>query len=454
MSFTSVGSLGGANDKTSTHTITMSPTSNVPAGHLIYVSAAGDGDRGGDPDSVSCVDSVGNLYTTISCQTYDVIGAMFLAYVETPLTTSDTITVAFRPLSVAKAITAWEFTIGQGKRWAAWRDRLNENETTPGNVLNECAITSGLDSSVEYLILHSVGNKRPDTDTYTADADYTLVGQDGTTGGINDSNVTTTGSFRIVSGITDDRITTLCSSTVTNDAMQGMMAVSEVDYDGAFPTFPNFDNFNRADEDPLASPPWSITQDLGQGTALLRIVSNQCARSAIGSGNGAQKWATTIPPGDDGEVFVTLAVVGAAQAGVHCFASGTANSSTLGGYAIYWIPVSGSRADYLHYGDTGFNAGQITANGLRVWQDRANGYKMGLQMRNSGIEINLWVDTGTGWRWASGYYRTSFVSNGGDFGLNAVSDTAVRFDDFGGGTSIRFIPQIFRRLPVRRSLPP
>ncbi len=321
--------------------------------------------------------------------------------------------------------------------------------------MQETAITAGLDSDVEYLILHGLGNKRPNADTYTADADYTLMDTDGTTGGADTTNVTVTGSFRIVEGITNDRITTLCSTPVVPvDCFQGMIAVSSIEYDGAFPTFPNFDDFNRADEDPLASPPWyTVDPVLGNGTALLRVVSNQCARSLVtGSGSGAMRWIDDIPPGDDGEVFVTVADFGGVSGtpGVHCFAAGGANAATLGGYAVYWVPITDSRPDRVDYGESGFLSGGVTSRSLAVWLERADGYKMGLQMRNNGADLQLWVDTGTGWRWVSAYHKTTFVSNGGFFGLHTNSDPTVIFDDFGGGTSIRFIPQIFRRIPADR----
>jgi hypothetical protein len=221
----------------------------------------------------------------------------------------------------------------------------------------------------------------------------------------------------------------------------------EIDYDGDFPTFPNLDDFNRADEDPLGTPPWSNSTTVlpGQGTALLRVASNQCARSAFGTNHGAQFWQDPIPAGDDGEVFATLAVVG--HAGLHMFASGSGQNSTLSGYATYWFPITGNRPDNMLWGTTG-DTGGIATRFMITWLDQVTGGKWGLQLRGNGRFMHGWADDGTGWRWlgcakvTGGDYR-----NSGYFGINLQSDTTVRLDDFGGGTSITFLPQIFRRLP-------
>jgi hypothetical protein len=79
--------------------------------------------------------------------------------------------------------------------------------------------------------------------------------------------------------------------------------------------------------------------------------------------------------------------------------------------------------------------------------DQASGAKWGLQFREEGTIIHAWVDPGTGWRWVGAVRPTATVRNGGYFGLNFQNDFVTRIDDFGGGTSIRFVPQIIRRPP-------
>jgi len=227
--------------------------------------------------------------------------------------------------------------------------------------------------------------------------------------------------------------------------------VALVDYDGEFPTFPNFDDFNRADEEPLSSPPWSnsTTTLPGQGTRRIKIDSQQAAAGDIGTNHGAQYWDAVIPAGDDGEVFATLAVPG--NAGEHLFAAGSGQNSTLSGYANYWRPRSDDRPDQVLYGDSG-NAGNIGSRFIIAWADQVADGKWGLQLRQSGAVMQLWLDLGAGWRWVSACRITNLgsLSNGGLFGLNFLNDFVTRIDDFGGGTSSPFLPQIIRRLATSK----
>lgn len=464
MAFASIGSLGNTNSKTSGQTLSISPSSAVPVGHLVVVWAAAISPDGNGEDllgkvrdgNYACTDDAGNIYTTLTCG-YSVaslaIGsAMFIAYVDHALSTSNVITVTARATNIpARAMSVEEFSIGNGKRWCVYRDLssgFEDSSTTGPNKQPSNMSVSGM-ASEEHLILHVLGNLRPVSDSYTWDSDYTQIVADGTTGGAANSNVTLRGGFRIVTG-TSDTVSTHDDTANSDDIMQGICALVEVDYDGDFPTFPNLDRFNRADEDPLATPPWSNSTTVlpGQGTARLRVASNQCARSASGTFHGSQFWQDPIPAGDDGEVFATLAVVG--NAGLHMFASGSGQNSTLSGYATYWFPITGNRPDKIEWGTSG-DSGGIATRFMISWTDQATGAKWGLQLRGNGTFMHQWLDHGTGWRWigcakiTGGDYR-----NSGYFGINLQNDTTVRIDDFGGGTSSPFLPQIIRRLPVNR----
>ena len=457
MSFARIGSLGTASSKTAGQTLSLNPSSSVPAGHLVavYVGWAGDElytDGGVRQDlGLACTDDQGNIYTELQSGLYDVSCSLFLAYIDNPLSTSSTITITHRSsLLVAKGMSVEEFSIGAGKRFAVWRDVMNAFEQTS----YFSPFVTGLDSGTEYLLLNVLATLRPTTDSYTWDSDYTQIAVAGTTGGTDSSNVTLRGSSRIVSGVTTDTCSLSNTTAATAvDIMQAMVVVSEINYDASFPTFPNFDDFNRADEDPLSNPPWDDDPNHhpGQGSAQCRVVSNECARSASGTFHGAQFWLSSIPAGDDGEVFTTITNVGASTSrqGAHCFASGSGHNATLGGYAVYWIGETGARPDHLDYGSSGNTGGGVT-QGLIVWADKSSPCKMGLQLRSNGRVLQLWADTGSGWRWVSAYYVTGGgYANSGYFGLNFANDSAARMDDFGGGTSLPpFLPQIIRRLSV------
>lgn len=465
MSFGSVGSLGTASSKTTGGTLSMSPSSGVPVGHLVAVWVAWIGDRnytdgsGVRDQSIACTDDAGNIYTQLQSGLYDVSESMFLTYVDEPLTTSSVITITHRSSSLnAKAMSAWEFTIGNGKRFSVWMSEIKAREDPSSGDARGGALSIGsLASSTEYLFLHGLGNLRPNTDTYTWDSDYTQIDGAGTTGGADSSNVHVRGGFRIAT-ITTDTVDVSNTTADTTDMWQGFVAVKEVAYHGVFPTFPNFDDFNRADEDPLREPPWdqSATHGPGFGACRLRVVSNKCARSNLNSGHGSMFWDTPIPAGDDGEVFVTISTLPPASGScwAHCFSSGSGHDSTLNGYIVGSRGMSDARPDAWAFGNTGFNGDQASA-GLYVWGTRADGHKMGMQFRSSGAEQHLWLDLGNGWRWVSCIHNTgTYLHNGGYFGLNLDDETVTRLDDFGGGTSSPGKGQFIRRPWETQTIPP
>jgi hypothetical protein len=461
MSIAAVGSLGHTSSKTSGQTLSLSPSRAVPVGSLVVVWAALMPVDGNFTDGVvirdqnyECRDSEGNIYTTLVCGYsagfFAISEALFITYVDTALTTSSTITITARETTITgRAMSVEEFTIDPGKRWCVYRDKtvgFENHNTGPSPLSQPSTLTiSGLPNE-EHLFLHCLGNLGPVSDSYTQDADYTAIVPDGTTGGTRESNATVIGGYRIVTG-TSDSVSTTNNTANSYSIMQGFCALKEVEYDDEFPTFPNLDRFNRANEDPLATPPWSnSTTDLpGQGTARLRVVSNQCARSSSGTFHGSQFWQDPIPSGDDGEVFATLGVVG--HAGLHMFAAGSGQNSTLSGYATYWFPIAGNRRDNMLWGDSG-NSGGMASAFMISWLDQVAGGKWGLQLRENGVLMHAWADDGTGWRWIGCAAITGgSYSNAGYFGINVQNDTTVRVDDFGGGTSIRFVPQIIRRPP-------
>lgn len=457
--FVSNGSLGHTSNKTSGQTLSLSPSRLVPgnAGRVIVVWAAWEGDRsytdalGYQDLMLACTDSAGNLYTQLQSALYDASEAMFVTYVDNDLTTGDTITLTHRSsILEAKAMSVEEFQIDPAKRFLVIRDGIGAREDPQSGDARGGDILVGLLYGSECLVVHAVGTLRPVTDAWTWDSDYTQIVPDGTTGGSDSSNITLRGGYRIYTPSVFDTISVSNATADTTDMWQGVIGLVVVDLDANFPTFPNFDNFNRADEDPLAQPPWdqSTTHGPGFQTARLRVDSNKCARShATGAGSGAMFWLDPIPGGDDGEVFVTIDTLGSSSATwiALCFASGSGQDATLDSYGVASVGMSDGRPDRWDFGEVG-NAGGRIATSVIVWGDRSAGDKMGLQMRESGVKIHLWLDLGLGWRWVSGWHKLSSVNNGGYFGLDVSGDDVVRLDDFGGGTSSPFLPQIIRRL--------
>lgn len=469
MSFTSVGTLGHNSEKVaSDREITLSPSRNVAVGHLVIVWVGSTGDsnyadaNGRNDPWCEIQDDAGNIWCQLMGGLDAGAGAVdytcyaiFCCQLQHAITTSTVITARTKPAVAhgdfnAKAISAWEFTLDAGKVWASV-DLRKASVGNYGTALSTFSMTS-LPASTEFLALHALSAARPKTDSYTWDSNYTQIDSDGTSTGGASADVTLRGGWRVVTATT---VTVGVTNTTANPgvARQGLVALTQVDYDSEFPTFPFLDTFSYADQDPLPDPPWDdhTGNKPGSGTADIRVVSNQAARSTVGTQHGAQFLNNSIPAGDDGEIFATMAVVG--LAGLRLFDSGSGTNNTLAGYGVNWLaPVfTGHNFDYLGWGGVGFNGG-IGEYVLRVFANRVNGAKFGLQARQSGVLLHLWVDLndGDGYRWVGCDWITgSSICNGGFFGLNFLNDFTTRIDDFGGGTSSPFTPvgQIFRRLP-------
>lgn len=453
MAFASVGSRGSTSAKVSGATLAMSPTATVPAGALLGVWAAWDNNNGVSADGplsaqLMASDSVGNVYV-IAYSGQDIgaetraHGAIFLCLVDTAITTSDTITVTNgTSAKVAKAMSLWEFSIGANKVWAT-------NALGPAQALTRAgdpaAVTLGGMTSQEYLLLHVLAAEGPSTDAYTWDADYTQITSAGTTGGADDTNMTVSGGFRIATLTTDTVDVT--SDTADRDYTQGLIALAEVDYDPAFPTFSILDNFNRADENPLDNGTWDATAcNAAASTARkLKIVSNQCAEADAGaSNNGGQWWLSELTT-NDAEVFVTLATEPSAATnngfGPILHGDGCGGAGTRTGFQARWVKrdTGASAFDYIVHGHAGF-AGP-TGHCL-VIRNMAAGVKLGLQKRGSAL--HCWFDIGAGWQWTAASYVEANNWIEGKLGLEMQGD-AGRCDDFGGGASQTLAPQIYRR---------
>lgn len=416
----------------------MSPSRAVAAGQVVVVwmacQSVGSGVDPADTNynqRMSCNDDAGNVYCTIGARTGAegagaAMGAIFVAQLKNALTTSSVITVQIRVSpGVPCAISVEEFTPAGGTRFAACTTVTGAvNNTDPP------AITiSSLAASREYLFLHLLSWRGPSTDSFTWDADYTQITTSGTTGGADDTNITCLGGYRVAT-LTGDTVD-VTSDTHDYDNVQVFNAITEVVSYPSFPQTAVLDDFNRADQDPLDGTDW-VSAACCCGTAGLRfnrILSNQAAMSGAGISGS---WRSTVPNCDNFEVYLSTPVAGDLMA--ICAGQGCTNSGNAQGIAARWetvaIPLVRQDIRACLIG----NSGSGTGTRLRLWVDRANGNKLGIQRVSEAT--HWWVDRGSGWLEAGAYlnYESPWNGFGGSGKLGfAMYDGTVRADDFGGG---------------------
>ena len=438
MSIASVGDLGTASSKTTGTTLSMSPARSVAVDQLIAIWAMWDTGSTLHPNPS---DSKGNIYTMAGWGSHGDIGlvAIYLCKVQVALATLDTITLTGSSLD-AKAMSAWEFSFTSSEmRWAKNRKWSDGDGSSLGG--DPPAVTFGVMDSQEYLLLHALGAEAPSTDTYTWDADYTQITPAGTTGGVDDSNVTILGGWRIAT-LTDDTID-VTSDTADRDYVQVYIAISEHDPINEFPTTGILDDFNRADEEPLDAGEWDTTLGAGSGSRKLRVVLNQSANGTTGTGFGGQ-WRIDELVSAEAEGYCTLASApngGSEGVGVIIMGGGASSSANKSGIsAFYQEFTSGAFPgfDNVRYDIEGFTGPSPVAVCAVTLAD---GDKLGIEVRDK--LSNLWLDLGSGWNWYGAIYRNTFAS-GGKIGLE-IQGTDPRVDDFGGG-DIFSLPQIIRRV--------
>jgi hypothetical protein len=318
------GGRGTANEKTSDRSISVTLTGSVSAGELLAVWVAFDNDGsslGAFNVNVTLADSQGNVYSQLYSQAGTsgigdgVHGGLYITQVANALTTSDTVTATYNRNVVAKAISLHRFTIGSGKKWAIVNfqpGNVVSNGADPGAVSIPATITSKT-----YLLLHLLAAEGPNTDGYTWDGDHTQIAGDGTTGGADDSNTHIRGGYRIAT-LTDDTVD-VASTTADRDYVQGLVALTEVDFDSTFPnpTLSQLDDFNRANENPLfGAGKWRTDATFGAAaapgadpTGLLQLTGNEAAVADLThvDNGGGQYWDTQFANTDDMDVSATIA---------------------------------------------------------------------------------------------------------------------------------------------------
>lgn len=192
----------------------------------------------------------------------------------------------------------------------------------------------------------------------------------------------------------------------------------------AFPTTGLIDNFNRADEAPIASP-W--INSIYSGDAQMNLTTNALQRSGSGWGSAYYGGSTYGP---DCENYITIAAVGGASDGLEIAVRVTnGDTSAPNGYFLH---ISGTNGTWQFWKMT---SGTQTSVGTSV--DPAFTIGVGDQI---GVEVVGNTLTAyhkpSGGSWSSVFSRTDSTSphtGAGNLGF-LVQSNSWRLDDFSGGT--------------------
>jgi hypothetical protein len=189
----------------------------------------------------------------------------------------------------------------------------------------------------------------------------------------------------------------------------------------AFPTTGILDNFNRADENPLANGTWTCPSQTGAGG--LSLTSNQ-ANSTFGS---ADCYWSPSTFGPNSEAFVTITVPSGVCVALHLRLNNP-NSSSLNGYWYEWCGVAGAGNDtFTIYR---IDNGSFTSIAAGT-QEVSSGDSIGAEAIGSSLKMYYKAAAGS---WVQVVSVTDNTYSGsGRIGLH-LEDTTERADDFGGGT--------------------
>lgn len=204
MAFASQGSMGTGSSKTSGTTVTVASTSQTAnVGDLVLVLIAADNLDTSDIETTrwSVEDSTGaNTYTRVGeyvngegAAASGVQVALFYSRLTTQLASGGSITGTINSAITAKAIRAWRFTVDNAVVVDTSASPANFDQADPGSMT-----ISGLAASTEFLFLRA-GAVESDNSvgTYAATSGFTAIGRIGTSGGGEQTNVSSFGEFLI-----------------------------------------------------------------------------------------------------------------------------------------------------------------------------------------------------------------------------------------------------------------
>ncbi len=425
MAFADLGDLGTANSKTSGTTVALTTSQTVNAGDLIVVIAAWDNTDTTDLDGLRhyVTDSAGNFYRYLG-QWVNGNGAaaagaeamIFASVAEHQLTSGGTITCTSVNARIAKAIGARRFSLGTPDICLVGKAEISNDATDPS------ALSLSSLPSQEYLLLHCLASEGPNTDAYTWDSDYTQINGDGTTGSTADTNMQVRGGFRIAT-LTSDTVD-VTSTTADRDYAQVFVAIREYTASPA-PDAGLLDDFNRANETPLAAP-WAKVDASG-----LKLISNAVAVQAGGTTPRGSDRAATVS--SDHQGYLTLTTMPTANAadqiGYAAHISGEGNSTAWAGYTVTNEPRTGIpssvRVAYTTAGNLGSDITQPKI--FYQYPGLAAGDLIG--MKTLGDTLEFWWKTGGAWRMFGAVDDTTARNTKAGMVIRDAG-TSARIDDF------------------------
>lgn len=210
MSFSRVGSLGSANDKSAGTSIALAISAAAEAGNLVVVIIALDNTQttDGNTSEVSSISDSAGGNTWIKAREFcngqggaaaGVTVSVWYSVLTNQINNAGTITANFANSITASAITADEFTIGAGNTVVV--------EATPADLANDGADPGSLTlsslTSREYLFIRAIAGETNSTAALTPSTGYTAFAGAQTTGGGGATNMGVRGESRILTGTGD-----------------------------------------------------------------------------------------------------------------------------------------------------------------------------------------------------------------------------------------------------------
>lgn len=200
MAIASVGTIGTAQSKTSGTTLTITTTATAEARNLVMLAIAlnNTGTTDADHSEIASIsDSGSNAWTKVreytNGQGAEAAGAtvsLYYSILGAQISSGGTITVTFANSIIAKAASAWDFTVTTGIRIDAGTEEAVD-AGTPGALA-----LSGL-ANAEHLFFRAWASEGS-TSTVTPTGGYTAISQDQTSGGGAETNMAIRGEFRVV----------------------------------------------------------------------------------------------------------------------------------------------------------------------------------------------------------------------------------------------------------------
>lgn len=209
----------------------------------------------------------------------------------------------------------------------------------------------------------------------------------------------------------------------------------------AFPTTGVLDDFNRANQDPIAGG-WSAG-GINTATNGLEVVSNQLA----GDASGNAYWDTSVGP--DCEAFLTLPTIPGLTSYVALFARlREVGAATFDGYAVVVIGGLDWTWSIRRY-DNG--AGTVLGTNITT-PNLAAGDAVGLEIIGDAVRALHRPSAGS---WTEVGSRTDATHGAAGFLGVETGDIAMRGDDLGGGTVVEAVSGLLRipTIPTNPTIP-